>query len=567
MPPFELALLTIDLPFGDWRPFEWATLFLLYAEIHYHFKIAPSLLYRRQPEIVADAPHRLDPHQPLPILVLLKDAHRFPIELLAVTLEISAARSFRIELLRTAQRIETQWWWRVFHVSLPEDLRGRIKANVVIDYRCRGKVHRCYNDNYRGTSHTPLEIFVADATLPTLPGFYHGDLHTHTNATSDQVEYGAPLLAVMELAKAQGLAFFAATDHSYDLDDFPDDYLRNDPELRKWHGLQEEVRQLNASAHDFVIIPGEEVSCGNAKGENVHFLVLNPPRFIRGRGDGGEKWLQIKPDHTIAEALDMLGPDALAFAAHPSAPIPRLERLLLGRGNWAEPDFEDARLRGLQFWNGKAAGEEKGFAHWRRLLLEGRKLFAIAGNDAHGNFNRYRQIAWPCLSMRECSEHLFGCARTAVKVDGQFDLNNVLAALRHGRAVITTGPMLDLQVECADGSLAQMGETVAASATHAIFTAISSTEFGKLEYVKLWRGELSQEREELWFECSRFMSPYEYHLKLSLPQYARDYYLRMEAATAVQTQSARPRVALSNPIWICNHRNFALVMPPTSACG
>ncbi|MDL1878587.1 hypothetical protein FBQ85_26005, partial [Cytophagia bacterium CHB2] len=43
--------------------------FLLYAEIHYRFKFTPSRLFQRQPEIIADAPHRLPPNTPVPILI------------------------------------------------------------------------------------------------------------------------------------------------------------------------------------------------------------------------------------------------------------------------------------------------------------------------------------------------------------------------------------------------------------------------------------------------------------------------------------------------------------------
>ncbi len=540
---------------GEWctLPIEIALLFFLYAEIHYRFKIAPSLLYRRQPEIIADAPHRLEPGQPLPILLLIKDAHHFPIELLAVEIEISSTQSFRYQLFGAAEHLTTQWWWRVFYVSLPADVRGHIQANVVIDYRCRGKTHRCCNDNYRGTSHAPLEVFVAEAPLPTLPGFYHGDLHCHTHATSDQVEYGAPLPALLALARAQGISFCAATDHSYDLDDFSDDYLHNDPELRKWHALQNEIHRLNAQQRDFVIIPGEEVSCGNTNGENVHFLVLNHPHFIRGCGDGGEKWLHTRPDHTIAEVLAMLGPQDLAFAAHPLAPVPRLERLLLGRGNWSLADLAHTRLNGLQFWNGKALGEEEGFAHWRKLLLEGRKLFAIAGNDAHGNFNRYRQIAWPCLTMAEHHDHLFGCRRTAVKLRDKLALGSLLSALRNGRALVTTGPMLDLQIENGNGAIAQMGETITGGATHAMIAAVSTAEFGKLERVILWRGDLMNKREEVLFECAQFPRPYEYHAKLSLPHAAGHCYVRAQVSSSQHIpKAASPKtlVGLSNPIWV-----------------
>ncbi len=542
-----------DISLNDCPPFSWALLLLLYAEIHYRFKIAPSRLYHRHPEIIADAPCRLDPQQPLPILLLIKDAHLFPLELLAVEIKIASQPTLRFKIFDAEEHIAAQWWWRVFHVNLPNDMRGSIKVNVRIEYRCRGKILSCDNDNYRTTSHAPLEVFIAEEPLPTLPYFYHGDLHCHTSATSDQVEFGAPLPAMLELARAQGISFFAATDHSYDLDDFEDDYLHNDPALRKWHALQAEIAQLNARHRDFVIVPGEEVSCGNANGENVHFLVLNHPHFIHGRGDGGEKWLHTKPDHSIAEVLDMLVPQALAFAAHPAVPAPKLERLLLRRSNWVDADFQHARLNGVQFWNGKALGEQEGFAQWRKLLLEGKRLLAIAGNDAHGNFNRYRQVAWPCWSMLENHDHLFGHRRTAVKLNGALNLDNVLAALRTGRACITTGPICDLQIECANGDVIQMGGSTNARATHVLLTARSTAEFGKLEKVILWRGDLINKREEKLLECTQFPRPYDHHVRLPLvPRESRSY-LRAEVISSkpdAATSSCPTLSGLSNPIWL-----------------
>lgn len=544
-------MLAFEFPLSESAPFAWMLFFVLYAEIHYHFKIAPSRLYRRQPEIIADAPRRLDPQQPLPILLLIKDAHLFPIELLAVEVVIAHQPALHFKLFNTEEHLATQWWWRVFHVNLPNDIRGSVKVNVRITYRCRGKLFRCDNDNYRTTSHAPLEVFVADEPLPTLPNFYHGDLHCHTSATSDQVEFGAPLPAMLELARAQGLSFFAATDHSYDLDDFEDDYLHNDPALRKWHALQMEIAQLNAQHRNFVIIPGEEVSCGNANGENVHFLVLNHPHFIRGRGDGGEKWLHTKPDHSIGEVLGMLSSEALAFAAHPAVPVPQLESLLLRRGSWSFADFVHPRLNGVQFWNGKPLGEAEGLAQWRKLLLEGRKLFAIAGNDAHGNFNRYRQIAWPCWSMAENHEHLFGHRRTVVKLHGALTLDHVLAALRAGRACITTGPLLDLQVQCANGDLIPMGES-AMAATHAVITARSTAEYGKLTKVILWRGDLNHQREEKLLECTQFSRAYDYQEKLLLSPCESPCYVRAEiiSSKSKDTSLAQTFSGLSNPIWI-----------------
>lgn len=543
-----------DAGLGFWAIVDSALLFLLYAETHYHFRFAPSLIYRRQPEIIADAPHRLEPGNDLPILLIIKDAHRFPITLEEIAVRARPSHGplvVQCVLCNTPECLAQRYWWRLFPLALPDDWTGWIEINVEITYKVGGRRRRCRNDNYVGTSHRPLVVYKAETPLPNLPAHYHGDLHCHTDGTDDQVEYGAPVEAMVPLARAQGVHFFAATDHSYDLDDVPGDYLHNDPLLRKWHGLQERIQRLNATQREVVIIPGEEVSCGNARGENVHSLVLNHDCFIPGRGDGGEKWLHTSPDLTIAAVLAQLDGEALAYAAHPAVRLPRLEALLLNRGQWHRADLQHARLHGLQFWNGATLGEAEGFEQWRQLLLAGRRVFAIAGNDAHGNFNRSRQIVFPCVNLAESDQHVFGRARTVVKLAGEFNLRNLIAALRQGRNCLTTGPLLDFSIVVPDGTIHQPGDTVRLKDASLCLTAICSPEFGRIEQVIVWRGDLRRGEEEQLFKLRAFADAYRFVDKLPLRDLPAPGYLRVEAVCtpAVHTPTRAAR-CLTNPIWI-----------------
>lgn len=540
-------------------------IFFLYAETHYHFRFAPSLLYRRRPEIIADAPHRLEPGQALPILLIIKDAHRFPVRLQQVRAEIAQrpaalpsfpARAFGHQkpawdfILQNRQEdIADPLWWRIYFVELPAALAGRMEVNIGVSYRCHGKSFFCWNDNHVGTSHAPLQVFRSLWPLPALPHYHHGDLHFHSDATSDQVEFGAPLQAVRALARAQGISFCAVTDHSYDLDDCPDDYLRNDPGLRKWHALQQRVRELNEEHRDFVIIPGEEVSCGNAEGDNVHFLVFNHPHFIAGSGDGGEKWLRTKPEHSVAEILALLDENALAFAAHPTAPVPFLQRKLLRRAPWHRRDFAPERLHGMQFWNGGARGEEEGMRWWRDFLLEGKRLIAIAGNDAHGNFNRFRQIALPCLTMAEHPRHVFGRFHTALKLHQQLGLEAVLAALRAGRATITNGVMLELEMLLQDGAIREQGDRIKRKIARLRVRALSTPEFGRLQRVVIWRGEIGKSEEEIFHECKNFAADYEFEALLDWPGLQARCYVRAEALCSADSSTISSH-ALTNPVWV-----------------
>lgn len=528
----------------------------LYAEIHYRFKLIPSRLFYRQPEIIADAPHRIEPGQPLTVLLLIKDAHRFPIVLQQVkaTINFSQQQTETFSLLHSDARIDVPWWWKVFNIAIHEDWRKRVaQVNVEIIYKINQKVLRCCNDNYIGTSHAPLRIYLANEALPTLPNFRHGELHCHTDATSDQVEFGAPVEAMTTLAAAQGLSFFAAADHSYDLDDLPENYLQNDPALRKWRTLLERIKQQNEENKNFVIIPGEEVSAGNARGRNVHFLIFNNAKFLPGSGDSAERWLRTTPELSIPKILAQLEEGALAFAAHPEVPAPALEWLLLRRGQWEWPDYQHERLNGLQIWNGALTGMHEGLARWRELLLRGKKVFVIAGNDAHGNFNRFRQVEIPHLKMREHHWHLFGRTRTAVLLDAPLTLASLLSALRCGRACITTGPLLDLQIVCASGRRARLGETVSESPRSINLAAVSATEFGALTRVTLWLGDLQNQTEQILFETESFTESLQFSHAQALILPTGKFYLRGEARSAGSAflpEPALPCAALTNPIWI-----------------
>ena len=61
---------------------------ICYAEIHYRFKYFFSFLLKKEPEILFDAPHRIEPNSNLPILLFVKDAHLFPIEVISVDLKL-----------------------------------------------------------------------------------------------------------------------------------------------------------------------------------------------------------------------------------------------------------------------------------------------------------------------------------------------------------------------------------------------------------------------------------------------------------------------------------------------
>jgi hypothetical protein len=467
-------------------------------------------------------------------------------------------------------------------------------VDVAIHFTRNGKRRIAKNDNYTGTNHAPLKVYISEEPFPKTSSWYFGEFHCHTSYTSDQVEFGAPLEATAQLAHAMGLSFFCATDHSYDLDDEPTNYLKNDPQLTKWKARQMEIAHFNASHSNFVIVPGEEVSAGNHKNRNVHFLILNHPEFLPGAGDSAEKWLRTQPDLSISEILSRINSrslaekcrlpskssfdfaqdeakflhgersrtmslpnsglfgqtsSAVAFAAHPSTRPPFLEWLLLRRGKWQLNDCTDPRLHGLQIWNGSDNGLHEGKQLWIKLLLEGKRIFISGGSDAHGNFNRFRQIGFPFFTMREHHEHLFGQVRTGVLLENGPSFDAILEAFKHGRVIVTNGPFLDMWVKNENDEIARLGDTISGNEFRLVINCLSSTEFGHLKELRIYQGDLINHQEALLKLQTRFSSPFRLYEEMTLNKGPNPIYLRAEL---ISERDGERLLCLTNPIWITN---------------
>ncbi len=527
--------------------YDLALLFFLYAEIHYRIFRFPGRLFQRLPELIADAPFRLEPNQPLPILVLAKDANTYPITLERVWVEVRQQQNvlFIRELLTTIELIQSSWWERIFFLELPDSIQGELQLDVRFQIRKQGKSRIYHNDNYCTSSHSALQVLISAERLPCFAGQYYGDLHFHSHYTSDQVEFGASLRAAQIMAQAIGLAYFAVTDHSYDLDDKPDNFLHNDLTLKKWSNLQQEIQILNQQS-PVAILAGEEVSARNQAGLNVHFLIFNTDKFYAGSGDSAEVWLQTRSEWSITEILNHLDDSALAIAAHPYAIPMRMEKLLLGRDFWHEADAHHPRLNGLQILNGLInKAFKRGIKHWRRLLLTGRRLYIYAGNDAHGNFNRYRQVKLPFWNMLEHDHYVFGKMRTVIMLTQSWSLPALWAALRAGQCYVTNGPALDFCATQSNHAPVLQGQQVTADQSSFQVSALSTAEFGTIRHLSIFYGDLLQHTEKLFlsyqpFNHFHFTANWRYTIQ-------NPGYFRVEVETATNTASFH---AYSNPIWV-----------------
>lgn len=520
---------------------------LLYAEIHYSFKWIYSRFKKNEPEIIADVPFRIEPEKKLPILIYCKDAHRFPISIESVLVTIfKDEKIIYRELFELNKDIAQKSWWQIVEIESSNLKLGEIEVEVEIEIIRNKKKFSYINDNYRISSHAPFRVYIPKLPLPGQGSVIWGDLHYHSSYTEDQVEFGAPLEATIKIAHAFGLKFFAVTDHSYDLDDLPENYLINDPDLQKWNMLQKEVAELNKKYSEFKIIPGEEVSSGNSKGKNVHFLVLNNKKFFAGKGDGAEKWLRNKPDLTTTKILADLEKNALAFSAHPEVEPPLLQKLLIRRGKWEESDYQNERLDGMQVWNGRDdIYFKKGISRWKKLILEGKRLTIVAGNDAHGNFNRFRQIGFPFWTFREKFIEVFGYARTGII---RKNVTSLVEALRMGACIISNGPFLNFTVTSEGGDEWKIGEEIEdiENVNLNIF-AQSTEEFGELKNLRIFIGDLFLKKEKMELEIEDFSVGFNFRIQKKLTTQVKNGYIRGELFT---NTNSRIFSCFTNPIWI-----------------
>ena len=546
-----------------------------YPEIHFVLAKGLSLISRRYPEIVFDAPWRARKGELIPITCIINDANKYPVELLDIKAQIfgeglemecslfdrtfgeaisSTYLSQKPKNLKTPCRIHIKdsYWYAMDYIQLPEDVVGPIAIHPQIEFILRGKRRVASTDNLPGLSHSPLRIYISEEPLPTFDGWYYGDAHWHSDKTKDQVEFAAPIEVAASFGKAIGLHWFAVTDHSYDLDSPVDDYFDIDPDLIKWKKLCGEIELANSQFDDFVVLRGEEVSCGNSKGQNVHLLVYGVPEFIPGRGDSAKTGFdfKFKPDLSLQEVLEIVrNYNGVAYAAHPNADNSFLGRLILNRGTWLDSDCIMDGCYGLQFWNGCSGQRFKdGYKRWLKLLLDGQKRYIIAGSDAHGDFNRTRKMKFPWVKLVESMDSSFGKPRTCLYCGSTLNENNILEAMRCGRAVITDGPLAIFDIKNEQGQVANIGESLSGKEFEITLRIKSIEEFGRISKVTLYRGDLSQKMESIEFEIDlRDIKDHYSHLSKHSIKSNSDCYLRLEATSQRDEYVYR---CITNPIWI-----------------
>ena len=170
------------------------------------------------------------------------------------------------------------------------------------------------------------------------PGWYRGDLHTHT-VHSD----GRRRIAEMaEAATSAGLDFVVSTDHN------------TSSANRAWAA---------AASDRLEVIAGEEVTTRHG-----HWLAIALPP------GGWIDWRYAPRDGVFATYAARVRADGgLVVAAHPSVPLPGCA--------W---EFGYCDVDAMEVWNGLwNVDDELSLRIWQQLLRQGRRIAAVGGSDSH----------------------------------------------------------------------------------------------------------------------------------------------------------------------------------------
>ena len=475
-----------------------------YAEIHYKFKLPWSLLYKKEPEIIVDAPFQIVPGKSVKLFLIIREGNRFPVFLKNFSADFICGKT-RIRKWQPLNELVNSAF-RFIEIDCGKMPAGNYTVETQVQIKINGKEKCIHRFNLSGLTTTPLRICVLQNPIPKPAGFIAGETHAHTYISADPVEFGASPAVLQKAAKSVGLDFVFCTDHSYDFAFDENDYMiRADANVR-FEKLRKEIAALAPSPS---LIAGEEISAGNSQNKNVHLLFPGNPFYVPGEGDCGRKWLNNKPTLSIAEIVNKT--NLPCIAAHPKETMSRLERFIFRRGDWSANDLQKNSknpIVALEFWNGsRDAGFYRGKNFWISELEKGNFILPFGGNAAHGDLNEFTGVQIPLFRLKRSHAHIFGKVRTVLFGE------NPLKLFCGMNLYVTDGPALWWTT----------------SQSEVTFHFLSNSDFGSQKSIRIFGKKFSDEKEKE-IEKIDFQKISEFELTISLAR--KDFqYLRAEAET------------------------------------
>ena len=186
----------------------------------------------------------------------------------------------------------------------------------------------------------PAPVFRPAVRRSRQPGWYRGDLHTHTVHSDGRRQ----ITEMAAAATSAGLDFIVSTDHN------------TNSANRAWAATQNDGLE---------VIAGEEVTTRHG-----HWLALGLPP------GGWVDWRYAPRDDVFAGYAAQVRDDGgLVVVAHPSVPLP---------GCAWEFGYHD--VDAMEVWNGLwNVDDELSLRIWQQLLRHGRRITAVGGSDSHAS--------------------------------------------------------------------------------------------------------------------------------------------------------------------------------------
>lgn len=578
-------------------------------------------------DFIMDAPWRIeDPQAAIPLTIILKDCDTDDIR------ELHWIRCWDVTGTETLlwghdfgdERIgndpyEANYWTYVTtvtegHPNLPD---GTLLSPANLGYgpgdAINLKVSIYYRDDiFNYTETRRLRIRVAHGVYPWPTGWFGGDLHFHTMYTNNIAEFGAPLPSIVMAARAIGLDWLIATDHSCDLDEMGDGafsyrtdhweytlqdetgtqttYRDNTSTGATWNVLGEEVGLF--ASDDLRLYRGVELNIASIDPASfertLHCLIFNDA-YIHSPLSGAIGERPVYP--SVPEGLDLIAPDGLAFAAHPLYDL-GLEWGGLDWGvngaTWGAADIAAGlahdSFRGLQIFNMRETCSSNdvtnpwpdfdagapaanpypnellaGIALWDDQLRTNltRKVLIAGGSDAHGDFNYATFFALDNFA----TDNALGKVQTVICAPGATALpsmEELIANLRAGHAIVTDGPFLEIGIDRnGDGDFLDTGELMIGDEGQAttgeplplVVRWASQPDFGGLSEVTLFAANATETVNLLTLDPSATGEEWAGERSLDLGSFALTGRHYLRAAGRTADGAAGHRV-FTNPIWI-----------------
>lgn len=497
--------------------------------------------------ITIDAPYRVEPGQPIPIICRFQHSHVIPfiIDSIFVKISQSGTKIGHASLLKKPVEIETSFWQRVFYVNIPKDSNGVLKVEAMMKINAYGKTKKIRVGPAAGGNKS-LFVYRSRELLPSLNNYYFGDFHFYNCLPPEETLTQKSLSESARIARSMGLKFFTATDSSrYGFSNADGDSNNGSG---SWERFRKELEIWNQKS-DLVVLPGEKIVCRNYRNRDIDLLVLNYSESISGSANGNRKQTHKKPKIRLKEVVGTVAAKALTFAVRPVKKLTFLEKWLLKRGIWSKPDLSLSGLTGIQVNNApdyNSLGLE--IEKWTEVLLKGERKIIITGSDSSdslngGNGNRVS-------SNSGSSPRVSQKARTGILCNQPATADKIIANLERGNSVITNGPLMDFSVKNESGKKSLLGGEIEGSSFVLRYKAVSTPEYGPLLNLKIFAGDIKAGIEELIYTINYDNDRFSVDGMFNFEPRSNQGYLRGELWSGKIDDKEITSYCLTNPVWI-----------------